>query len=1363
MKSNLSIGLKINEDNLPEIKALSELIPGGFFIYHAYDDQELIAYNSRMLTLFGCATDEEFKALTGNSFKGIVHAADYDEVERSIREQIAVNKDRLDHVKYRFIRNDGSVGMMDDYGHFSYSESYGEIYYVFVQDISEQYYAELEEERLTDEARKSLISKIAGTECTYIINTDNDSFVVVNQNEYFRKNYPVNRPYSEALASYIEKDIYKPDRAAAHKAFSIENLKHQLESVSTYTFKFRDTSSGITMWYEMKAGRLSDNEILLGFSDKDPKICEELLHEKLQDNYFGLYYVNFESGNSRVIKTGHPELTGCAGDVLPYKDLIGKLMEQAEGDTLAFLKRIIDPEYIKSTFAEKDVAYHLYRSYIFNDNRWVNATGMVLARNDYGEPELFALGFSLLDDTASEQEEMKLQLQESAQMISGLAGEYHALYYYNMDKDIFSVYSLDQNRFPRAAAIVSEEVSPIEKLRNFGASALVHPDDRYKFKDFTIEYIKAQLDHRKKSTIRFRRNFNGEYLWTELDMIKYEAVDEPASVVAFGFAERDAKIRSEQALNRSFSILGKEIPPDEAIDELLSIAGEFYGAERCYIFENVKDGRIIRNTYEWCAPEVDAMIDLLQDIPAEVCDGWFREFKRQGAFFMDALDDENNTEETKAILEMQGIDSLVTAPLMSGDVIVGFIGVDNPTLAKRDIEILKYIATVAYSEILKRNEHDEEHVTLAKLADTFLSIYYVDLSKDYIRNWKIDEFGENEYGGIGKYSETMGGYVRNHIAERDRERCIEMTSPEYILKQFETQQRFSVDMADVMRDVEREYLFDFIKVSDDGNEFVISCTDITENVEKEREQQQQLATALSMAESANRAKTTFLNNMSHDIRTPMNAIIGYAGLAASHIDNKTQVQNYLTKIGQSSDHLLSLINDVLDMSRIESGKMILDEKPENLPDIVHTLHDIVQADIHSKRHDFFIDTVDVNDENIVCDKLRLNQALLNILSNAIKYTSPGGTIAMRVSELTVKPNGYATYEFRIKDNGMGMDRTFVDRIFDPFTRVKSLTVSGIQGTGLGMAITKSIIDMMGGEIEVQSEVGRGTEVTVRFDFKLQNGHQQSQTIDELSGLRGLVADDDANTAISVSRMLKDIGMRADWCTSGKEAVLRAEDAYRSSDAFKVYIIDWMMPDMNGIETVRRIRGVIGDDVPIIILTAYDWSDIEEEARAAGVTAFVSKPLFPSDLHRALNSCLGKGDADAEAETEQEEFDFSGKRLLLVEDNELNREIATELLEEYGFVVSEACDGDVAVEKMKAAEAGDYDLVLMDIQMPTMDGYEATRQIRALGTEISRVPIIAMTANAFAEDRQAALDAGMDEHIAKPIDIKKMTETLKNFL
>ena len=474
-----------------------------------------------------------------------------------------------------------------------------------------------------------------------------------------------------------------------------------------------------------------------------------------------------------------------------------------------------------------------------------------------------------------------------------------------------------------------------------------------------------------------------------------------------------------------------------------------------------------------------------------------------------------------------------------------------------------------------------------------------------------------------------------------------------------------------------------------------------------------LQVAVEKAESANRAKSTFLSNMSHDIRTPMNAIIGFTTLALSNIDDTDRVKDYLGKTLASSNHLLSLINDVLDMSRIESGKIHLEEVEVNLSDVLHDLKTIVSGQIYAKQLELYMDAMDVTDEDVYCDKTRLNQILLNLLSNAIKFTPAGGTVSVRVRQLAGKVRGCGQYEFRIKDNGIGMSQEFAQKIFEPFERERTSTVSRIQGTGLGMAITKNIVDMMGGTIEVQTAQGKGTEFTVCVPMRAQTEQRPVEKITELEGLKALVVDDDFNTCDSVTKMLVKVGMRAEWTLSGKEAVLRARQSIEMSDVYHAYIIDWRLPDMNGIEVTRQIRS-LHDDTPIIILTAYDWSDIEVEAKAAGVTAFCSKPMFMSDLRETLMSALGQKPADAvQRLLPEKNADFKGKHILLVEDNELNREIAQEILREYGFLVDSAENGAVAVEKVSTAAPGSYDLVLMDVQMPIMDGYTATRKIRAL--------------------------------------------------
>ena len=528
------------------------------------------------------------------------------------------------------------------------------------------------------------------------------------------------------------------------------------------------------------------------------------------------------------------------------------------------------------------------------------------------------------------------------------------------------------------------------------------------------------------------------------------------------------------------------------------------------------------------------------------------------------------------------------------------------------------------------------------------------------------------------------------------------------------------------------------------------------------EQNRKLEIALQHEGAANRAKREFLFNMSHDIRTPMNAIIGFTSLAATHIDNREQVLDYLKKISTSSQHLLSLINDVLDMSRIESGKVKIEEKAVHLPDLVHDVRSIIQPNVAAKRLSLFIDTMDIEDEDIITDPLRLNQILLNILSNAIKFTPTGGMISIRIAQKNGAPKGCVCYEFRIKDNGIGMSEEFQKHIFEEFSREESSTVSGIQGTGLGMSITKNIVDLMGGTIALTSEPGKGTEFIVTLCFTRSGQKAELKQLPQLEGLRALVADDDTNTCLNVSTMLSKIGMRPEWTISGKEAVIRTKYAVEQGDEFSVYIIDWLIPDMNGIEIVRQIRKVIGNRCPIIILTAYDWADIEDEARAAGVTAFCEKPLFLSELRRVLAEPFRAEPASEPAQPTA--ADLKGKKLLLVEDNELNREIALEILKEAGFVVDTAEDGAVAVQKIKQVAPGQYDLILMDIQMPNLDGYEATRQIRALpDAKKASIPIFAMTANAFEEDRQNALEAGMNGHIAKPLDVPHLLRVLADAL
>ena len=420
---------------------------------------------------------------------------------------------------------------------------------------------------------------------------------------------------------------------------------------------------------------------------------------------------------------------------------------------------------------------------------------------------------------------------------------------------------------------------------------------------------------------------------------------------------------------------------------------------------------------------------------------------------------------------------------------------------------------------------------------------------------------------------------------------------------------------------------------------------------------------------------------------------------------------------------------------------------------------MIQGMINARQLSLYIDKQDVKNEDVITDKLRLNQVLINIVGNAIKFTPTGGDIIIRLEEKSCQKKGYTTYEFTIKDNGIGMSSEFLGHVFDTFAREQSSTVSGIQGTGLGMAITKNIVDMMGGTIEVESEEGKGSKFTVTLTVRLAKQTVRYEPITELRGAKALVVDDDIDTCRSVCKMLRSIDMQPEWTVTGREAVLRAQDAAELNNEYKVYIVDYLIPDMNGIEIIRRIRKVVKADIPIIVLTAYDWSAFEEEAREAGATEFVAKPIFMSELRSVLTRSIQK--EEPQNESAENVFDFSGRRILLVEDNELNREIAQELLEETGISVDCAEDGIEAVNIINDAPEDKYNLVLMDIQMPRKDGYTATKEIRTLPKKWkTNIPIIAMTANAFEEDRRKALECGMNGHIVKPVDMKTIEKELR---
>ena len=663
---------------------------------------------------------------------------------------------------------------------------------------------------------------------------------------------------------------------------------------------------------------------------------------------------------------------------------------------------------------------------------------------------------------------------------------------------------------------------------------------------------------------------------------------------------------------------------------------------------------------------------------------------------------------------------------------------------------------------MQRSHQDE---MIRALSSDYRTVYYYNLDTDegicYRSTEGLSSYKEGET--VPSFSAFIDKYIEKFVVYGDKEDVKNFISAQNLRKRLSTENIISHRFL-ANRDGEDYYAMIRAARIDNSVEIHavgIGFVNVDEQTRESMAKNQALADALNQAQQANISKTTFLSNMSHDIRTPMNAIIGFTTMALRNFENQVQVRDSLEKVLTSGKHLLGLINDILDMSRIESGRVEVQPEDCNLSELVHSLIHIIQPQITAKQQTFQIDAFKIQNEDVLADKLKINQVLINLLSNAIKYTQSTGTINFIISQYSSSKEGFATYEFRVKDNGMGMSEEFLKHIFDPFEREATSTKSGIQGTGLGMTITKKMVELMGGNISVTSKKGKGSEFTVTLDLQIVEEINPIST-GNLEGMHALVVDDDFHTCDSLTEMLNKIGMRSEWTTSPREAIFRTRKALNDSDPFDVYIVDWLMPELNGIETVRQIRRIAGESAAIIILTAYDYSDVLEEAKAAGATGFCTKPLFLSDLKKALSRVTGHVEEDLTDELSQ--TSFKGKRVLLVEDIEVNREIAKMVLEEIELDIDEAADGTDAVEMFSKSPLNYYDAVLMDIQMPKMNGYDATRAIRQMSRADSKtVPIIAMTANAFDEDKHNVLEAGMNDHIAKPLDIPDLLATLKKYL
>lgn len=649
------------------------------------------------------------------------------------------------------------------------------------------------------------------------------------------------------------------------------------------------------------------------------------------------------------------------------------------------------------------------------------------------------------------------------------------------------------------------------------------------------------------------------------------------------------------------------------------------------------------------------------------------------------------------------------------------------------------------------------------VTNLFTRFVVVDLKNDtyeYLKN------RDKEHLEKGKYSDLAAYFSPRYIVEDGAEDMPTVISKDYIQLHMDENTPYLQFEYRIQRESQCwEHISILSLERENGVPTIIlyAIQDVTELKREELRNRTALKEAFQAAEAANHAKSDFLSRMSHDIRTPMNAIMGMTAVAAMNIDDKERLKDCLNKITLSSRHLLALINDVLDMSKIESGKVTLSEEEFDMAKMVENLLAIIHPQIQEKNQQLKVNISNITHEDVIGDLLHLQQVFVNIMGNAVKFTPEGGTISFSICEKPSCIEGSGCYEFIFEDTGIGMKEEFVETIFEPFARENRTRSQNIEGTGLGMSIANNIVRMMNGSIQVESTLGVGSKFTVRLYLKLQN--VKTEVVKCLKDLKVLVADDEPDACESACEILRGIGMSSDGVLSGDEAIRKLSEAHENAEDYAVVILDWKMPGKCGVETAREIRRQLGHDVPIIILSAYDWSSIEQEAREAGVNAFIAKPLFKSRLIYVLKFLIEKREEEEKSDIDElGEKDYSGKRVLLVEDGDLNLEIAETLLEFIGIAVETARDGQQAVDILLEKPENYFDLVLMDIQMPNKNGYEATKEIRASAREdLKVIPIVAMSADAFSDDIQRALSVGMNDHVAKPIELPKLSAAIEKWI
>ncbi|MBQ6553746.1 MAG: response regulator [Firmicutes bacterium] len=1123
---------ELNDEMMHIIKEIGLHMPGGFFIYKAEGNEELLYANDSVIHIFGCSNLDDFKELTGFTFKGMLHPDDYRSVEKSIADQIKKSRECLDYVEYRIIRKDGTMRWVDDYGHYTETENYGGIYYVFISDITEKH---IQTERI-NAVRNAVIDTLTNTYNTvWLINdveTQSCSLYHTDEDVIHAeaiKNALTHAKYLDTQAEYVNTMVAEEDRERMLTEISLPYIVKELSDKEQFS---------VTFLRELKQGKR---------------------------------YYRIDLGKV-VMPSGH------IGVMMGFKD--------------------VDDEIRAGQKVQQ----------------------------------------ALLNAQKAEEENRRLV----------------------------------------------EEVQSAAKLADLMAS------------------VSSLL----------------------------------SNIPAMSFS-KDAETGKYLACNQPFAEYAHKSSPEEVI-----------GLTDYDIFDKKTADHFVAD--DKTALSMDKPYIFFEDVP-NAANTEIRNLQTTKLKFRDASGRLCTLGMCVDVTEMTRIKTAEAASLAK----------------QQELETRLSLQEKLLKEKTRREQQDN---MITALASDYRSVYHVDLDKDDAVCYRADP-GDTEQTPEGRhftFSQRFKWYADNSIDEKYREGFMDFIKHENIRKGLEN--NLIIAYRYLVRRQGMEY-YEMIRMAgvrhsedrDDNTVHAVGLglTNIDAEVRETMQKNKALSEALEAAEEANKAKTAFLSNMSHEIRTPMNAIIGLDSLALRNETLDAETREYLEKIGGSARHLLGLINDILDMSRIESGRIILRKEEFSFRAMLEQINVMVMTQCSDKGLKYECKMVGGVSDTYIGDDMKLKQVLINILSNAIKFTDAPGSVTLSVERTAVFEN-QSTIKFIIKDTGIGMDKSFLPKVFDTFTQEDSSRNNKYGSTGLGMAITKNIVEIMNGTISVESEKGVGTEFTVIVTLK--NGEHSG--IDGLfikpGDMRVLVVDDEEIAAEHARIVLDEAGIKADTCLNGKDAMHMLELQHTKQEPYNLVLLDWKMPDMDGISVAKEIRKLYSRETTIIILTSFNWDEIMDEALHIGVDSFLAKPLFASNVISEFERIARKNNMTLFREKHR--ADLAGRNILLAEDVFINAEIMKKLIEIKGANTDHAENGKIVLEKFKNSSSGYYDAILMDVRMPEMDGLEATAAIRELDrNDAKNVPIIAMTANAFDEDVQRSLQVGMNAHLSKPVEPERLYQTLEELI